>query len=146
MKRVVRTVIISAVVISAVTAALAVAETGRYSSAKQIPTVLTAQRPSAAAESSPAVAATAPAPATAVPVAKAAPKHKSSSGSSRKRPNSSTKKPTPSPPPAASSKKTEGRHAPEREVVNHSVRDQSDEHHPSSESGAVNGQSKPSSD
>jgi hypothetical protein len=127
MKRVARTVIISAVVITAVTAALAVAETGRYPGAKQIPTVQSSQRPSATTVSTPPVAAAAPvAVATpAAPSAKAAkPKTKSGSGSSTKK--TVTKKPAPAP--KVTVKQVEDTHKSEREVVSRKVRDESDSH------------------
>jgi hypothetical protein len=131
MKRVARTVIISAVVITAVTAALAVAETGRYPGAKQIPTVQSSQRPSATTVSTPPVAAAAPvAVATpAAPSAKAAKpktKTKSGSGSGSSTKNTVTKKPAPAP--KVTVKQVEDTHKSEREVVSRKVRDESDSH------------------
>jgi hypothetical protein len=146
MKRVARTVIVSAVLIGAVTGALAVAEAGRYPGAKQIPTVLTSQRASTTATTAPEIAVAAPAPAPAAapaaPTPKASSKHKSSSGSTSRR-SATPKKAAPAPAPAPAPKRTESSHSSSREVVNHGVRDESSEH--SSSSGTSSDHSKPSS-
>jgi hypothetical protein len=139
MKRVARTVIISAVVITAVTAALAVAETGRYPGARQIPTVQSRQLPSAATVSTPPVApvAEAAAVAPAAPAHKAAKpkaKPKAKSGSSRKKRTAKS----PAPAPKVSAKKVDQTPHSHREVVSRKVRDESDGHvseHRPSESG-----------
>jgi hypothetical protein len=146
MKRVVRTVIVSAVVISAVTAALAVAETGRYPGAKQIPTVLTSQHASAATTYAPDSGASivATAPAVVAPSVAAKPpsaKHKSGGASTSSSQKSTVAKKTA---PAPIAKKSDGGHTttPQREVVNHAVRDESSDH----SSGTSGVHTRPSSD
>jgi hypothetical protein len=139
MKRVARTLIISAVVITAVTAALAVAETGRYPGAQQIPMVQSSQRPPVTTVSTPAVAAAAPVavaeaakpsakPKTkpqAKPKPKATATAKGGTGSSTKK-RAVTKSTAPAP--SAPAKKVEGTHDSQREVVSRKVRDESDGH------------------
>jgi hypothetical protein len=155
MKRVVRSAVIAAVVITAVTAAFAMAETGRYPSVKQIPTVVTSQRVTEPVSAEAQVAAPTPIKPKA---SSGSPSGSSGSGGSvagksasggqtgsgaATRKSTTAKKSTTAP--ASSTHKSGEVRKTEREVVNRKVRDESDEH-PSSESGSGSDQPKTTSD
>jgi len=141
MKRVVRAALATAVAITVGTAAFAVAETGHYPGAKQIPTVVTGSSTteSVTETSAPAVGTTArPKAATSKPT----PSGNKGSASVVQTPASSNKKPKITSDAAA--QKPDDSHKVEREVVTRKVRD--DNESSSDDSGQIGEQEHSPSD
>jgi len=122
MKRATITIAILVVVISAVTAAFAVAETGRFRGAKQIPTVVTGQQPTPAVPDAPPAGVSPSAlPAPAAPTVIAGAENNGATGAA-----ASEAPPQADAVPDAAAHDLDGDSEDEREVVTPKVRDYAD--------------------